>query len=297
MKRAIVFPGQGAQYVGAGNDIKQRLTESDAFFAEASEILGYDVGDFMCHGDAEALRHTKVTQPAIYLHSVADYLASDSPQATAVAGHSLGEFSALYAAGAYTWQDGLRLVRERAFAMQDACDDLPGTMAAILGMEDGDVEQLCQSIDGVVVAANYNCPSQLVISGAVEAIGEACEKAKEAGAKRALPLPVGGAFHSPLMQSAQDRLSQAIDATNFSAVRCPIYQNVSALPSTDLEVIKDNLKAQLTGAVRWTQSVQAMIGDGIDHFHECGGIGKVLSGLIRKIDRSVTTAKLIDQDG
>lgn len=296
MSKAIVFPGQGAQYVGAGNDIKARLEDAAAFFAEASEILGYDVEEVMCNGDAEAIRQTKVTQPAIYLHSVADYIASGRPSADAVAGHSLGEFSALYAAGAFSWQDGLRLVKERAFAMQAACDDVPGTMAAILGMEDSEVEQLCEDVDGVIVAANYNCPGQLVVSGAVAAIDEACEKAKARGAKRALPLPVGGAFHSPLMQSAQDRLSDAIDATTFTAVSCPIYQNVTGKPSTDIAEIKANLKAQLTGSVRWTQSVQAMIADGIENFYECGGNGKVLSGLIRKIDRSVSSHKLIDQN-
>lgn len=291
---AIVFPGQGAQYVGAGNDIKARYGGHTAFFAEANSILGFDIEQVMCTGDAEALRQTKVTQPAIYLHSVADYLAAGSPVAGAVAGHSLGEFSALFAAGAYSWQDGLRLVKERAFAMQQACDDQPGTMAAILGLEDGIVEELCEAVDGVVVAANYNCPGQLVISGSVDGVNAGVEAAKAAGAKRAILLPVGGAFHSPLMAAARDRLSQAIDATTFSEVRCPIYQNVSAMPSTDPAVIKGNLRDQLTGAVRWTQSVRTMIADGCNTFYECGGTGKVLSGLIRKIDRSTTVAKLAD---
>jgi [acyl-carrier-protein] S-malonyltransferase len=294
--RAFVFPGQGAQYEGMGNDIIERLENHEAFFAEANEILGFDIQTIMCTGTAEELKQTKVTQPAIYLHSIADYLTKGSPSCDAVAGHSLGEFSALVAANVFTWQDGLSLVYQRAMAMQAACDDEPGTMAAILGLDDQVVEEICEKANGIVVAANYNCPGQLVISGAVKAVENAVELAKEAGAKRALLLPVGGAFHSPLMASAQERLSAAIDQTIFSAPSCPIYQNFTAKPSSDTAEIKENLKAQLTGPVRWTQSMQAMIANGVDAFAEVGGNGKVLAGLHRKIDRSIPIQKLSEAD-
>ena len=294
--RAFVFPGQGAQYEGMGNDIVERLEDHDSFFAEANEILGYDIKEIMCNGSADELKQTKVTQPAIYLHSIADYLAKGSPACDAVAGHSLGEFSALVAANVFSWQDGLALVYERAMAMQAACDDEPGTMAAVLGLEDQQVEDICEKAEGVVVAANYNCPGQLVISGAVQAVENAVELAKEAGARRALLLPVGGAFHSPLMASAQERLSAAIDKTDFADPTCPIYQNFTAQPSSDTQEIKENLKAQLTGPVRWTQSMQGMIANGVDAFAEVGGNGKVLAGLHRKIDRSIPIQKLSEAD-
>lgn len=292
---ALVFPGQGAQYEGMGNDIINKLENSDSFFEEANAILGFDIKTVMCSGSAEELKETRVTQPAIYLHSIADFIANGQPKSNAVAGHSLGEFSALVAANVFTWQDGLKLVKERAFAMQEACDEQAGTMAAVLGLEDSQVEELCEKAEGVVVAANYNCPGQLVISGSLDGVNSAVELAKEAGARRALLLPVGGAFHSPLMMSAQDRLSRAIDETTFTDSSCPIYQNFTGKPSTDINEIKENLKFQLTGPVRWTQSVQNMINDGVESFYEVGGNGKVLAGLNRKIDRSKTISKLSDK--
>lgn len=294
---ALVFPGQGAQYEGMGNDILDRLDDAEDFFAQANEILGYDIKTIMCTGSAEELKQTKVTQPAIFLHSIADYIAAGRPSADAVAGHSLGEFSALVAAGVFTWQDGLRLVYERAMAMQAACEEHPSTMAAILGLEDDKVEAICDGIDEVVVAANYNCPGQLVISGSIAGIDAAVAACSEAGARRALVLPVGGAFHSPLMASAQDRLSAAIDNTAFTEPRCPIYQNVDAQAHTDVAEIKANLKAQLTGPVRWTQTTQNLIAGGVEQFYEVGGNGKVLAGLIRKVDRSKSVNKLADKAG
>ena len=251
---------------------------------KANEILGFRITDIMFEGTKEELQQTKVTQPAIFLHSVVLAAITEDFTPDMVAGHSLGEFSALVANGVLSFEDGLKLVSQRALAMQKACEINPSTMAAILGMEDDAVEALCESIDELVVPANYNCPGQLVISGSNKGIEVACEKAKEAGARRALPLPVGGAFHSPLMNPAKEELEKAIDATQFSAAKCPVYQNVTAAPSTDLEEIKENLKKQLTAPVRWTQSVRAMVGDGATHFVECGP-GKVLQGLVKKIHR------------
>lgn len=279
---AYVFPGQGAQFVGMGKELYEASAEAKELFHKADKILGFDITAIMFEGTADDLKQTKVTQPAVFLHSVvaARGLGSSFKPAM-VAGHSLGEFSALVAAHALSFEDGLKLVSERAFAMQAACEDNPSTMAAILGLPDEKVEEVCAQIDGVV-AANYNCPGQLVISGTKEGIDEACERLKEAGAKRALPLAVGGGFHSPCMQSAKDRLEKAIKNTEFSKPICPIYQNVDALPHTDVEEIKNNLILQLTAPVRWTQTVQNMHRDGATEFIELGP-GTVLQGLIKKI--------------
>jgi len=288
--KAAVFPGQGAQFVGMGKELYEQSALAKSYFEEANEILGFRITDVMFEGDAEALKQTEVTQPAIFIHSVIDALLNgDSFNPSMVAGHSLGEFSALVAAGVLTFKDGLKLVAQRAQAMQEACGLQRGTMAAVLGLEDAVVEKVCDSIDGVVVAANYNCPGQLVISGTYEAVEIACEKMKEAGAKRALILPVGGAFHSPLMAPAKEALASAIEATTFSSPKCPIYQNVSATAVSDSELIKDQLIAQLTAPVKWTQSVQKMIEGGATSFTEYGP-GKVLQGLIKKIDRSAEVA-------
>ncbi len=287
--KAYVFPGQGAQFVGMGQDLYDNSAAAKALFEQANEILGFNIKDMMFAGTAEELKQTKVTQPAIFLHSV--ILAKtlgDAFQPEAVAGHSLGEFSALVAAGAMSFEDGLKLVSQRAQAMQKACEMKPSTMAAVLGLEDAVVENICNEIDGVVVAANYNCPGQLVISGEVAAIEAACEKMKEAGARRALVLPVGGAFHSPLMEPAREELAAAIAATPFTAPSCPIYQNVTASAITDPETIKSNLIAQLTAPVRWTQTVKQMLEDGVSSFTEVGP-GKVLQGLVKKVDRSIPT--------
>ncbi|MFZ9156315.1 MAG: ACP S-malonyltransferase [Schleiferiaceae bacterium] len=280
MKKAFVFPGQGAQAPGMGQDLFDAHRE---LFAQADAVLGFGLTDLMFHGTMEDLTQTKVTQPAIFVHSVikAVSLGADF-QPDMVAGHSLGEFSALVAAGALKFDDGLRLVSERALAMQDACDAEPSTMAAILGLPDEQVEQICADTPGVVVPANYNSPGQLVISGARAAVEAACAACSAAGAKRALILPVGGAFHSPLMEPARARLAEALDAVTIAAPRCPIYQNVVAEPVTDPEAIRANLKAQLTGSVRWTQSVLAMVHDGATHFYEVGP-GKALQGMIKKI--------------
>jgi [acyl-carrier-protein] S-malonyltransferase len=280
MKKAFVFPGQGAQAPGMGQDLFDAHRE---LFAQADAVLGFGLTDLMFHGTMEDLTQTKVTQPAIFVHSVikAVSLGADF-QPDMVAGHSLGEFSALVAAGALKFDDGLRLVSERALAMQDACDAEPSTMAAILGLPDDQVEQICADTPGVVVPANYNSPGQLVISGARAAVEAACAACSAAGAKRALILPVGGAFHSPLMEPARARLAEALDAVTIAAPRCPIYQNVVAEPVTDPEAIRANLKAQLTGSVRWTQSVLAMVHDGATHFYEVGP-GKALQGMIKKI--------------
>jgi [acyl-carrier-protein] S-malonyltransferase len=280
MKKAFVFPGQGAQAPGMGQDLFDVHRE---LFAQADAVLGFGLTDLMFHGTMEDLTQTKVTQPAIFVHSVikAVSLGADF-QPDMVAGHSLGEFSALVAAGALKFDDGLRLVSERALAMQDACDAEPSTMAAILGLPDEQVEQICADTPGVVVPANYNSPGQLVISGARAAVEAACAACSAAGAKRALILPVGGAFHSPLMEPARARLAEALDAVTIAAPRCPIYQNVVAEPVTDPEAIRANLKAQLTGSVRWTQSVLAMVHDGATHFYEVGP-GKALQGMIKKI--------------
>ncbi|HEY4651284.1 MAG TPA: ACP S-malonyltransferase [Pontibacter sp.] len=283
--KAYVFPGQGSQFVGMGKDLYEQHEEAKQLFDKANEILGFNITEIMFNGTDEELKQTKVTQPAIFLHSVAQAAVAKDFAPDMVAGHSLGEFSALVASKVLSFEDGLRLVSKRALAMQAACEANPSTMAAILGLEDEKVEEICASIDEVVVAANYNCPGQLVISGSNKGIEIACEKMKEAGAKRALPLPVGGAFHSPLMKPAEEELAKAINETTFSQGICPVYQNVDAKPHTDPAEIKENLIKQLTAPVRWTQSVQQMIADGATHFVECGP-GKVLQGLVKKIDRN-----------
>lgn len=286
VKRAYVFPGQGAQFSGMGRELYENSAEAKALFERANEILGFRITDVMFGGTADELKQTKVTQPAVFLHSVvlAKVLGVEP---VAVAGHSLGEFSALVVAGALSFEDGLRLVAKRAVAMQRACEIEQGTMAAVLRLPDETIEQVCQSIDGVVVAANYNCPGQLVISGAVDAVNEACAKLKEAGARRALVLPVGGAFHSPLMEPARQELAEAIEAASFAIPICPIYQNVDARPHTSPEEIKANLIAQLTAPVRWTQIVENMVADGVASFVELGP-GNVLQGLISKISPTAT---------
>ncbi len=288
MMKAYVFPGQGAQFVGMGKDLYESSALAKELFEQANDILGFRITDLMFAGTDEDLRQTKVTQPAVFLHSVISAMVlGDDFRPDMVAGHSLGEFSALVAARALSFEDGLRLVAARAQAMQKACEMNPGTMAAVLNLDNAIIEKTLAEIDGVVVPANYNCNGQLVISGAVEAIDEACIKLKEAGAKRALRLPVGGAFHSPLMEPARAELETAIRATTYNTPICPVYQNVDAQPHTDPEELKANSIAQLTGAVRWTQSVQNMIADGADYFKELGP-GQVLQGLIRKINTEVT---------
>jgi [acyl-carrier-protein] S-malonyltransferase len=279
---AYVFPGQGAQFSGMGKNLYESSDVARQMFDKANEILGFEITKVMFEGTDEALKQTNVTQPAIFLHSVILASTIEDFKPDMVAGHSLGEFSALVVAGALSFEDGLKLVSQRADAMQRACEINPSTMAAILNLEDKIVENICAGIDGVVVAANYNCPGQLVISGSIEAVTEACELMKAAGAKRALILPVGGAFHSPLMEPAREELAKAIENTAFSTPTCPIYQNVNAQPSNDIETIKANLIAQLTAPVRWTQSVQNMVADGATIFIECGP-GKVLQGLVKKI--------------
>ena len=288
MKKAYVFPGQGAQFPGMGRDLYESSQVAKEMFERANEVLGFRITDIMFGEDAEALKQTAVTQPAVFLHSVivAKVLGEEfTPDM--VAGHSLGEFSALVVAGALSFEEGLSLVAKRAAAMQKACEATPSTMAAVLGLEDSVVEQACAEIDGVVVAANYNCPGQLVISGTIEAVDAACIKLKELGARRALRLPVGGAFHSPLMEPARIELSKAIEQAEFTTPRCPVYQNVDAKPYTDPAQIKQNLVAQLTSPVRWTYCVQNMIADGATDFTELGP-GKVLQGLITKINKEVT---------
>lgn len=288
--KAFVFPGQGSQFVGMGKDLYENNALAKELFDKADEILGFKITDIMFAGTDEQLKQTNVTQPAVFLHSVISALClGDDFKPAMVAGHSLGEFSALVAAGALSFEDGLKLVGARANAMQKACEANPGTMAAIIGLSDEKVEEVCSEVSAngqIVVAANYNCPGQLVISGNVEAVNAACEKLKEAGAKRALPLKVGGAFHSPLMQPAKDELQAAIEQTEFAAPSCPVYQNVDAKAHTDAAEIKANLTAQLTSPVRWTASVQAMIADGADDFTECGP-GKALQGMIGRIDKNV----------
>ncbi len=281
--KAYVFPGQGAQFVGMGQDLYNSSNEAKNYFDKANDILGFGITDIMFAGSDEDLKQTKVTQPAVFLHSVISALVMGTDfRPDMVAGHSLGEFSALVTSGALSFEDGLRLVSARAFAMQKACEINPSTMAAVLGLDDNKVEEICSQIDGVVVAANYNCPGQLVISGKKDDVAKACELMKEAGAKRALPLQVGGGFHSPCMQPAKEELEKAIRATVFSKPVCPVYQNVDGKPYTDVENIKNNLIAQLTSPVRWTQTVRNMAADGATEFVELGP-GTVLQGLIKKI--------------
>lgn len=290
---AYIFPGQGAQFSGMGLDLYENSALAQELFEKANSILGFSITDVMFEGSAEDLKQTKVTQPAIFLHSV--ILAKtlgDKFQPDMVAGHSLGEFSALVANGALSFEDGLKLVSQRAQAMQKACELQPSTMAAVLGLDDAVVENVCNETEGVVVAANYNCPGQLVISGEINAINTACEALKEAGARRALVLPVGGAFHSPMMEPAREELAAAIEGTNFSKPNCAIYQNVTANAVTDEREIKANLISQLTAPVRWTQSVQQMIADGATLFTEVGP-GKVLQGLVKKINREAQTQSAV----
>ena len=288
--KAYVFPGQGAQFTGMGKDLYEKSAEAKELFEKANDILGFRITDIMFEGTAEQLKETKVTQPAVFLHSV--ILAKtlgDAFQPEMVAGHSLGEFSALVSAGALTFEDGLKLVSQRALAMQKACEITPSTMAAVLGLEDKIVEDICAATPGVVVAANYNCPGQLVISGETTAVEAACEALKAAGAKRALLLPVGGALHSPVMEPAREELAAAIEATTFANPVCPVYQNVPATAVTDAAEIKKNLIIQLTAPVKWTQSVQNMIADGATLFTEVGP-GNVLQGLVKKINKDAETA-------
>lgn len=284
--KAFVFPGQGAQYSGMGKDLYDHYSDARKMMQRANEILGFSITDIMFEGSDEDLKQTRVTQPAIFLHSVISAQLMTTYKPHMVAGHSLGEFSALVAAGVLAWEDALRLVSERAMAMQEACELQPGTMAAVLGMADQQVADICNTINEVVVAANYNCPGQVVISGSLIGVEVACKALKENGAKRALKLPVGGAFHSPLMQPAAQRLEKAILATTFYTPQCPVYQNVSAKAETDKDIIQQQLLQQLTSPVRWTQSVQQMVADGAGEFYEFGP-GDVLKGLIKKINPEV----------
>jgi [acyl-carrier-protein] S-malonyltransferase len=293
MKKAYVFPGQASQFTGMGKDMYAESALAHDLFEEANAILGYRISDIMFDGTAEDLQQTKVTQPAVFLHSVIRArMAGDAFTPDCVAGHSLGEFSALVAAGGLSFADGLRLVQQRALAMQKACEAQPSTMAAILGLSDEIIEQICAEIPEIVVPANYNTPGQLVISGSIEGVTKACEALKAAGAKRALMLPVGGAFHSPLMKPAEDELRLAIEATEILAPRCPLYQNVDATPHTDPEIIKMNLIAQLTAPVRWTQIMRNMLADGVTEVFEVGGSGKVLRGMFSQVNKELVSAAL-----
>lgn len=291
--KAYVFPGQGAQFEGMGKDLFESSEIARSIFDQADEILGFSLSKVMFEGSAEELKQTKVTQPAIFVHSIASWMAAEeTPVPDCVAGHSLGEFSALVGASVLSFPDALRLVAVRAGAMQKACELVPSTMAAIVGLEDEQVEEICESVSGIVVPANYNCPGQLVISGELAAIDEAVKKCQDAGAKMAVTLQVGGAFHSPLMEPAREELAEAINQIAFHDPRCPIYQNVSGMPVTDPALIKTNLIAQLTAPVRWTQTMKNMIGDGVSGFVEVGGNGKVLSGLIKRFDRRMPCERL-----
>ncbi len=291
--KAYVFPGQGAQFEGMGKDMYEGSEVAKALFDEANDILGYNITEVMFGGTAEELKQTKITQPAIFLHStIKAKMAGADFQPDLVAGHSLGEFSALVANGALSFADGLKLVQQRAMAMQKACEMQESTMAAVLGLADEVVDEVCAGINEIVVPANYNCPGQVVISGSIEGINQAVEQLKAAGAKRAIVLAVGGAFHSPLMEPAREELQAAIEATNFQTPNCPIYQNVDAEPTTDPAVIQQKLIQQLTGSVRWTQTLQKMIAAGTTKFIEVGGSGKVLRGMIRKVDRKFPTEAL-----
>lgn len=289
--KAFVFPGQGAQFSGMGKDLYENSEIAKQLFDKANNILGFDITKIMFEGTDEELKQTKVTQPAVFLHSVIQAKTLENFAPDMVAGHSLGEFSALVASGVLSFEDGLKLVSQRALAMQKACEITPSTMAAVLNLEDSVVEEICEKVEGVVVAANYNCPGQLVISGETKAVEKACELLKEAGAKRALILPVSGGFHSPMMEPARKELAKAIEETHFNTPLCPVYQNVTACGITDPIEIKKNLITQLTAPVRWTQSIKQMIADGAISFHEIGP-GKVLIGLINKIDKTVETVKL-----
>ncbi|MBT8181263.1 MAG: ACP S-malonyltransferase [Eudoraea sp.] len=290
---AFIFPGQGAQFPGMGLDMYEKSSQAQELFEKANDILGFNITDIMFEGSADDLKETKVTQPAIFLHSVIlGKMMGKDFKPDMVAGHSLGEFSALVSNGTLSFEDGLSLVSQRAMAMQKACELIPGTMAAVIRLEDAVVEQICEATEGIVVPANYNCPGQLVISGEIDAINRACEALKEAGARRALVLPVGGAFHSPLMQPAREELAAAIENTIFNKPTCPIYQNVTTTAVTDADEIKQNLIAQLTNPVRWTQSVRQMVADGATRFTEVGP-GKVLQGLVKKIEPSVEAASAV----
>lgn len=291
--KGYIFPGQGSQFEGMGKDMYENNGYAKELFEQANEILGYRITDAMFEGDAEALKQTKITQPAVFLHSIVRAkMAGADFQPDAVAGHSLGEFSALVAAGGMSFEDGLKLVQQRALAMQSACEMTEGTMAAVLGLADEVVEEICASIEGIVVPANYNCPGQLVISGSVVGIEAAVAKCQAAGASKAIVLQVGGAFHSPLMQPAKVELTAALEATNFVTPVCPIYQNVNAAPETDPDKIRQNLVDQLTAPVRWTQTMQNMIVGGVAEFIEVGGTGKVLRGFVARVDRRFPTATL-----
>jgi [acyl-carrier-protein] S-malonyltransferase len=291
--KAYIFPGQASQFEGMGKDMYESSDLARGLFEQANELLGFHITEVMFEGSAEDLKETKVTQPAVFLHSIIKAkMAGDDFHPDCVAGHSLGEFSALVASGSLSFEDGLKLVQKRALAMQKACEAVDGTMAAILGLEDELVEKVCEEVEGLVVPANYNCPGQLVISGTVEGVKEAVQKLQKAGARRAVILPVGGAFHSPLMQPAQDELEAAIEKTDFQAPNCPIYQNVNAKPETDATRIQGNLIAQLTAPVRWTQTMENMMADGVTEFIEIGGTGKTLQGFVKKINRRFPTSAL-----